>query len=849
MAKSKKKLIVVGNGPAGLRFLELFKESRGSEEFAVTTIGEEPRPAYDRVQLTEYFAHRDARQLEYHDRKWYREQKIELICGVRVSEIHRDKKEIVLSNGKTARYEQLVLATGSKPFVPPLPGADGDHVFVYRTIEDMEAIVKAAETAQRAAVIGGGLLGLEAARALKDLGLEVHVLEMAPRLMAAQLDARGGALLNAEILRMGVHTHLEVKLSALAPGDAGLRVQMAGREDLPVDMVVISAGIRPRDELARQAGLALGTRGGIAVDDLMRTSDPAILALGECASHRDRIYGLIAPCYQMADTAVGTVLGMDKPFTGADLSAKLKLMGVEVASIGQSVLPPGADPASVTSIVLEDELSGAYKKLVVDRATRKLIGAVLVGSTADYGQLVGMVRNGEAIPETPVSFLIHAGDSPNTDPATLGDQALVCTCNNVSAGRLRETIGGGCRDLPTLCKITSAGTGCGGCKPQVAQLLTAQLCKMGVEVNRSICEHIPHTRQELLHLIMVKELRSFNAVIEAVGKGAGCEVCKPVVASILASSWAQVASDAPVIQDTNDRYMANIQRGGTYSVVPRVPAGEITPEKLIAIGQVAKKYDLYTKITGGQRIDLFGARVDQLPDIWEELIAAGFESGHAYAKAMRTVKSCVGAPWCRYGLLDSTQFAIRIEHRYKGLRAPHKLKSAVSGCIRECAEARGKDFGLIATEQGWNLYVGGNGGARPRHAELLASGLDEETCIKYMDRFLAFYIRTADPLTRTSAWIEGLEGGLDYLKDVIIKDSLGIAADLDRHMASLVGNYRCEWKAVLENPAQRARFKSFINSGTPDPSVRFVKEREQIRPASGGGAEALAQRDKEVAHA
>jgi nitrite reductase (NADH) large subunit len=318
--------------------------------------------------------------------------------------------------------------------------------------------------------------------------------------------------------------------------------------------------------------------------------------------------------------------------------------------------------------------------------------------------------------------------------------------------------------------------------------------------------------------------------LNIVGKGDGCEICKPAVASLLASIWNELIAEQDTIQDTNDRYLANIQRGGTYSVVPRIAGGEITPSKLMAIGRIAQKYGLYTKITGGQRIDMFGARVDQLPEIWEELIVEGFESGHAYGKALRTIKSCVGSTWCRFGVQDSVSFAIFIEDRYKGLRAPHKLKGAVSGCIRECAEAQSKDFGIIATEKGWNLYVCGNGGARPQHAKLLVNDVDTQTCVKLIDRFLMFYIKTADPLTRTATWLNKMEGGLDYLYDVIVNDSLGIGEELEMEMKELIANYHCEWKKVVENPALRSRYKHFINDEEPDSTLAFVEMRDQKIP-------------------
>jgi nitrite reductase (NADH) large subunit len=398
--------------------------------------------------------------------------------------------------------------------------------------------------------------------------------------------------------------------------------------------------------------------------------------------------------------------------------------------------------------------------------------------------------------------------------------------------------------LPALKAATRAGTGCGGCVPLLADILNQELAAAGQPVATHICEHFHFTRQELFEIIAVRGYRSFREIVEKVGRGHGCEVCKPMVASILASVHNEPILNHETLQDTNDRFLANLQRGGLYSVVPRIPGGEITPDKLITLGEVAKKYGLYTKITGGQRIDMFGAQLNQLPDIWQELVEAGFESGHAYGKAMRTVKSCVGSTWCRYGVQDAMAFAIQLEQRYKGIRAPHKLKSAVSGCMRECAEVQSKDFGVIASERGWNLYVGGNGGTRPRHAELLASDLDSEHCLRLLDRFLMFYIRTADKLMRTSVWLEKLEGGIGHLRDVIVKDSLGLCAQLERDMRKLIEGYQCEWAAVVNDPARRARFAHFANSAELDTSIKLVEERAQRRPADWPTQERYGKSDK-----
>jgi nitrite reductase (NADH) large subunit len=412
----------------------------------------------------------------------------------------------------------------------------------------------------------------------------------------------------------------------------------------------------------------------------------------------------------------------------------------------------------------------------------------------------------------------------------LPDEAVICSCESVTKKAICAAVDTGAMTIPEIKKCTKAGTGCGGCVPMVKDLMLGAMKAGGRYIRTVICEHFDYSRQELLDLVHLNGIRSYDAVLDQFGAGDGCEICKPVVASILASLWNDLILKQDTIQDSNDRFLANIQKGGTYSVVPRIPGGEITPDKLIVIGQVARKYNLYTKITGGQRIDLFGAHLTDLPSIWSALITAGFESGHAYGKALRTVKSCVGSTWCRFGLHDSVTFAIEIENRYKGLRAPHKLKGGVSGCIRECAEARGKDFGIIATEKGWNLYVCGNGGSKPQHAQLLAADIDQETCIRYLDRFLMFYIKTADPLSRTSTWLSKMEGGMAYLRNVVVNDSLGIGESLEHAMAANIAAYQCEWKAAIENPEIRKRFSHFVNAPEEkDPTVELVPFREQVK--------------------
>ncbi len=825
-APERKTVVVIGNGMVGHRFCERMAAYDVHREFEVVTFCEEPRPAYDRVNLTKYFEKRDPEHLKLACETWYSENGITLHVGDRATEIDRDRRVVLSQKGREVGYDVVVLATGSSPFVPEVPGVEKKGVFVYRTIEDLEQILAYAGKSSSVAVIGGGLLGLEAAKAVLDLGLSTHVVEFAPRLMPRQVDEAGSKTLLEKIQQLNVQVHLGKRTLEFFGNGKVEGLAFADGNELNVDMVVISAGIRPRDELARACGLEVGVPGGVVVDDTLQTSDPTILAIGEVAWHRGMVYGLVAPGYEMADVAAATLTGSTRTFSGFDMSSKLKLMGVDVASFGD----PFANSDGTRAMTYEDPFGGVYKKLVFNREGTRLLGGVLVGDAADFGTLLGLYKSGNPLPVAH-SALLSSGSAA---AACADFDAQVCSCNNVSERQVRAAI----RDqkLTTIAQVktcTKAGTGCGGCLPRVTELFKIELKAMGARVDNRLCEHFPHSRQELFQIVMIKQIKTFDALISSHGQGHGCEICKPAVASILASLWNEniLAPAHATLQDSNDRFLANIQRGGLYSVVPRVPGGEITPEKLIVLGEVARKYGLYTKITGGQRVDLLGAPVHLLPEIWSDLIAAGFESGHAYGKALRTVKSCVGSSWCRFGVQDSVAFAIRVELRYRGLRAPHKLKGAVSGCIRECAEAQGKDFGLIATEKGYNLYVCGNGGARPRHADLLASDLDEDTALRYLDRFLMYYVRTADRLTRTSVWLESMDGGIDYLRDVIVNDRLGIADELEGQMQAFVDSYECEWKAVVDDPEKRKFFGQFANTDLAEPGVEFVAERGQKRPA------------------
>ncbi|WP_371659823.1 nitrite reductase large subunit NirB [Streptomyces sp. NBC_00280] len=840
-------IVLVGHGMVGQRFLEALAERGLTAAHRVVVLCEEPRPAYDRVALTSYFSGKTPEDLSMTDMAFIEREGIELHIGDPAETIDREAKRVTSRSGLVVDYDVLVLATGSYPFVPPVPNKDAKGCFVYRTIEDLLAIEEYASTRTTGAVVGGGLLGLEAAGALKGLGLTSHIVEFAPRLMPVQVDDGGGAALLRTIEEMGLSVHTGVGTQEIVVDEDGAvtGMKLSDGSELATDLVVFSAGVRPRDQLARESGLTVGERGGIAVDEQCRTvNDPHVFAIGECALASDgRVYGLVAPGYEQAETAAAAIAADEEAeeltFTGADLSTKLKLLGVDVASFGDA---HGAT-ADCLDVVYSDSRSGLYKKLVIGR-DGKLLGGILVGDAEAYGTLRAFT--GTVPPVSPESLVLPAGAGGPVQlgPTALPDAAIICSCNNVTKGTIRGAVTEhNCTTVPEVKKCTKAGTTCGSCVKVLGQLVTAELEASGVVVDKGLCGCFSQTREELYEIVLALRINTYQDLLDRYGRdnakgGDGCDVCKPAVGSIIASLAPTIGASGYVLdgeqaalQETNDHFLANLQKNGSYSVVPRIPGGEITPEGLIVIGEIARDFGLYTKITGGQRIDMFGARVEQLPLIWTRLVDAGFESGHAYGKSLRTVKSCVGQTWCRYGVQDSVRMAIDLELRYRGLRSPHKLKSAVSGCARECAEAQSKDFGIIATSGGWNLYVGGNGGATPRHADLLAQDLNDAELIKLIDRFLMFYIRTADRLERTSTWLERLPGGLDHVRDVVVEDSLGICEELESLMTDHVAHYRDEWSDTINDPEKLARFVSFVNApDTPDPVVGFVPERDQIKP-------------------
>ncbi|KAF9480635.1 nitrite reductase [Pholiota conissans] len=908
-------IFVCGLGMVGIAFIEKLLDLDQKQKYFIITCGEEVHFAYNRVGLTEYFEHRNVENLYLNPPSWYAEQqpdRFRYYLSEAVTSISPTEHLVHTSKGRSFRYDKCILSTGSTASLPPYTSpekvAKTRGVFVYRNISDLDAIISYAEKddIKHAVVVGGGLLGLEAAKAVYDLETISHVsiINRQAYPLSRQLDAEAGEMVLRKIEAMGVQvlTNCSVaeQLTQSAEDGSGGEVftgfKLLDGSIHHADLVIYAIGIQPRDELPESCGMECHSKGGVVVGDDLQTSAPDVYAIGECASWQGNYYGLIAPGIEMADILSFNLTQTDshspRKMNAPDLSTKLKLMGVDVASFGdffadkrlsikaeaasalannqlqtkrtdvaQVTVEIAVDPTpnppesqkAVTNtapkkrgrsgdepikcLIYNDPFSATYKKYIFTADGKYLLGGMMIGDVGDFVKLVAMVKKKKALEIPPSQLIIGSKKEGGDDGGDLDDDAQVCSCHNVSKGDIVKAVqSGNCITIPDLKTKTKVGTGCGGCMPLVTNIFNAEMRKAGHTLSNNICPHFAMARVDLFNVIKIKKLTSFSEIMASVGinkDALGCEICKPAIGSILSSLYNEpiMKPEHHQNQDTNDKFLANIQRNGTFSVVPRIPAGEISPDGLIAIGQVAKKYKLYTKITGGQRIDMFGAMKADLPAIWEELNNAGFESGHAYGKSLRTVKSCVGTNWCRYGVGDSVGLAVQLEQRYRGVRSPHKFKGGVSGCVRECAEAQGKDFGVIATDKGWNIFVGGNGGASPRHAELFARDVPPSKVIRIIDRFLAYYIMTADKLQRTARWIENMEGGIEKLRKVIIDDELGICSELDALMDNLVDTYEDEWANAVNDPSKRSQFKQFANTSERQSQAELIEERGQLRPA------------------
>lgn len=871
----QKKIVVVGLGMVGIAFLEkLLARDESQGQYHITVLGEEPYLAYNRVGLTEYFEHRDFKKLLLSPETFYNERNItkwDFKIDSRVVEINRERKWVKTKDGCEFQYDYAVMCTGSTAilplqFFPPAIQSESllqfgkRGVYVYRTIDDLTNMLQFGESlppqkVKRAIVVGGGLLGLEAAKGLYDQAIfdDITVVHRSKWLLSQQLDEKGGGFLTRSVKDMGVTVRTGTVVESVSLDGEGKisKVRFSTGEEVECCLLCYTIGIKPRDELALHSGLKTAERGGFAVDNYLQTSDRSVFAIGECASWNNKTFGLIAPGVAMADVLSFNLtqakFHQEREFQEPDVGTRLKLMGVDVASFGDFFsdrngpgwLPRGyKDSQGVEVLVFEDVFAKVYKKLIFTKDGKYLLGGILVGDTKKFTTYASITKARKPLECSPSELVFgKPGEDESAEVSKMSDETQVCSCNDVSKGDLVKKIrDGSCKSVGELKSCTKAGTACGGCEPTVKVIFEAEMKQMGNAISNSLCTHFKESRADLFNIIHVRRYQTFKQVMENLGKfpdAIGCEICKPTVGSILSTLYGRHLLEADVhgLQDTNDRFLGNIQRNGTYSVIPRMSGGEITPEKLIAIGHIAKKYDVYTKITGAQRVDLFGVAKQDLPSVWRELNENGFESGQAYGKSLRTVKSCVGSTWCRYGIGDSVGLAIRLEERYKGIRSPHKMKGGVSGCVRDCAEFHSKDFGLCAVQQGFNVYVGGNGGMKPAHAQLLASNVAPDQVIPLLDRYLMFYFRTADRLQRTARWLENLPGGIEYLKQVVVDDKLGLCQELESQMKELVGHYYDEWAKAVQDQKDSPIFKQFINTDKSQDNVEIIRERGQRRPA------------------
>ncbi len=794
----QKRLVVIGNGMAGTKAVQEIL-SRDRERFHVVMFGAERYGNYDRTLLSDVLTgSKDIKQIFLNPLDWYREHNIMLHAGAAVTAIDRNNKAVRGDGGIEESYDTLIIATGSRPFVPPTKGVEKKGVFVFRTLDDCQAIEAYARGCRRAAVMGGGLLGLEAARGLLSLELDVTVVEMMPWLMAQQLDAEGGALLQRTMEQMGVQTLLEKTVRRVLGGDRVTGLEFQDGSTLDVDIVVMSCGIRPNAELAGRSGLAVDR--GIVVNDRMQTSDPDIYAVGECAQHRGKLYGLVAPLYDQARVLAEHLTGTSSNggYQGSKPVSKLKVMGVQLVSMGDTTPVDLHD--EVVSYV--EPLRGVYKKMVI--RNNRLVGATLLGETDTAGVLTQMYLLDAVLPDRRADLLFGTSTgAPILSVFDLPDHAQICHCHGVTKGQIREAIEfGKCRTVSQIGVQTKAGTSCGGCKKLLEQFLEVY----AGEVAEDPTEHwyvpsVPMTKPELVAAIRAKDIKSVSALFRELAGGREEPSHKTALASLLKTIWAGEYEDERDARFINDRVHANIQKDGTFSIVPRICGGITSAAELRRIADVAEKHQIPAiKLTSGQRIALAGIKKEQLPHVWKDL---GMASGHAYAKAVRSCNTCVGSDFCRFGLGDSIALGIKIEKRFHGLETPHKMKLAAVGCPRNCAEATVKDLGTVAIEGGWQIYVGGGAATRVRAADLLCTVKTHEEVLKYMGRFIQYYREHGKYMERSYGLVERV--GIERLRELLVEDVEGIGARLDAEIERAVEARTDPW-AEADEPVHPAQF-------------------------------------------
>lgn len=797
---SAKKLVLIGNGMAGIRTIEhLLKLA--PDAYEITVFGEEPHPNYNRIMLSTVLAGgSDIRDIVINDWDWYEENGIRLHTGDPIQHIDSANKVVRSLKGVEVAYDVLLIATGSNAFILPLPGADKEGVIGFRNIQDCHTMMESAKKYSKAAVIGGGLLGLEAARGLLNLGMDVSVIHNSEGLMDRQLDRPASVMLQRELEAQGMKFLLSHQTAEIMGRKRANGLRFADGTTLEADLVVMAVGIKPNIELAKSAGLDANR--GIIVDDFMHTSIPDIYAVGECAEHRGIAYGLVAPLYEQGAVLAKQLAGIGtEGYTGSVTSTKLKVSGVDVFSAGYYNDEPG-----MRSMRYQDEIDGVYKKIVI--RDERLVGAVLFGDTSDGASLFSLIKSGESIAGREKELLLgyapgQSGNSGSVMLEAMSDDEIICGCNGVSKKDIADAVAGGCRTVGEIKACTKASASCGGCKPLVEGLLHLYAGDEATSVKEGICGCTSLSRDEIVDSIKEMGLMTVKEVMNVLGweEDGGCSKCRPALNYYLGMLWPAEYVDEKESRFTNERYHANIQKDGTYSVVPRIYGGVTSPADLKKIADVAEKYEVpLVKFTGGQRLDLLGVKKEDLPKIWEEL---DMPSGHAYGKTLRTVKTCVGNTFCRFGTQDAMDMGIKLEKAFERMNAPAKVKLAVSGCPRNCAEAAIKDVGIVAIDGGWELYVGGNGGIKVRAAELLCTVKTEAEVLEWSSAYLQYYREQGTWNERTAHWMErvGIEAVKTALSDS--EERKRLQGRLDETLSYT----RDPWKEIVEDGGLRKNFE------------------------------------------
>lgn len=802
--REKKKLVMVGNGMAGVRTIEHVLKL-APDTYEITIFGAEPYPNYNRIMLSSVLAGgADMQEIVINDWDWYTENHIHLHTGDAVTVIDTTNRYVMSESGVRAPYDALILATGSNPFMLPLPGANKEGVIGFRDINDCNLMMEASKKYSKAAVIGGGLLGLEAARGLLHLGMDVSVIHINSYLMERQLDEPAAKLLQKELEAQGMKFLMQKQTSGIVGGRRAEGLQFADGTELSADLIVMAVGIKPNIELAKSSGIEVGR--GIIVNDYLETSIPEIYAVGECAEHRGIAYGLVAPLYEQGNVLAKRLAGLDAPgYEGSVTSTKLKVSGVDVFSAGYFNESP-----QTRSLRIQDDIEGTYKKIVLQ--DDRLVGAVLFGDTSDGAELFSKIKSGECVAGKEKELLLGypasqpaGGNSQSARLEAMANDEIICGCNGVTKGTIVDAVRNGCSSVGEIKSCTKASGSCGGCKPLVAGLLELYGDgPSGEPVKEGICGCTTLSRDEIVESIKTMGLKSVKEVIHVLdwNQPEGCSKCRPSLNYYLGMIWPTEYRDEKESRFANERYHANIQKDGTFSVVPRIYGGVTSPADLKRIAEVAEKYEVpMVKFTGGQRIDLLGVKKDDLPKVWEEL---DMPSGHAYGKTLRTVKTCVGSTFCRFGTQDSIGMGIRLEKAFERLNTPGKVKLAVSGCPRNCAEATIKDLGVVAIDGGWEIYVGGNGGVKVRAADLLCTVKSEDEVMEWTAAYLQYYREQASWNERTAQWLERV--GLDTIK-AALSDAEERQA-LTERIKETLSHTTDPWKEIIENKELRKNFES-----------------------------------------